>query len=213
MSDAHTIACFDRHFAPLAANYQLQRVTYDEYWQLFAAELEPHFPPEVFFGYRLGRAGQPPILPTSPIRDFTVVRHKGEAIAQFSGEFNKLGNYRMWHSVVRDDMRRRGIYQQILRSTLAYTKELGFDTVSSEHAPCNNAILIAKMSVGFYVTGYDLDGAVGPSLNLTYFHNPLYEDAFKFRCGLATLTPALRDTGIGAFAQLAEQFNGPQGKP
>ena len=202
-------ACFDRHFSPLAAAYQLERVSFETYWATFERELSAHFPPEVFFRFNRQPPASLPPWPPSPIRDFTLLRLGGEVVAQFCGEFSKPGNYRMWNTVVRTDMRRRGIYQQIVGCTLAYTKELGFDTVSSEHAPCNNAILLAKLGAGFYVTAFDISGAFGPSLHLTYFHNPLHEDAFKFRCGMATLTPELRDTGHGAFAQLAGQFGAP----
>lgn len=201
----HASACFDQHFAPLAARYQLERVDFATYWNTFETRFSGHFPPEVFFRLSARPAPNAPPFPPSPLRDFTIVRAGGEPVAIFSGEFNRAGNYRMWNTVVRTDARQGGLYHQIVRSTIAYTKALGFDTISSEHAPCNNPILIAKLRAGFYVTAFDISGAFGPSVHLTYFNNPLHEDAYKMRCGMATLTPELAALGAGAYPQFAAQ--------
>jgi hypothetical protein len=109
---------------------------------------------------------------------------------------------------VRTTDRRRGIYGHILRGTIGYTRALGFDAITSEHAPSNNPILIAKLRAGFRVYGHEIDPMAGPSLILRYFHNPEHLAAYELRCGLATLTPALREKGFGAFATLRQQLAG-----
>jgi hypothetical protein len=54
----------------------------------------------------------------------------------------------------------------------------------------------------------DRDPAVGVSVHLRYDHNPEYLAAYELRCGLARLTPRLREHAFGAFATFAAQVAG-----
>jgi hypothetical protein len=209
---------FDRHFAPLReAGFELERLPHaDAYWQLHEAELRSHFPEEVFFNLRALRSehereGQARLAERradDPLRDFTVVRRSGTVAAMFSGEQKTESLYRMWHSNVHPDHRRRGVYRMIVQGTIAYTRELGFDTIASEHSPGNNPILIAKLRAGFHVYGLELDGMVGPSIALRYFHNSEHLAAYELRCGHASLTPGLRGNGMGAWTRFRNQVCG-----
>ncbi len=53
-----------------------------------------------------------------------------------------------------------------------------------------------------------LAAGLGPSLQLAYFHHAEHLRAYELRNGMATLTPALRDAGFGAFDELVRQFRG-----
>ncbi|HVK75131.1 MAG TPA: hypothetical protein VM734_17500 [Kofleriaceae bacterium] len=207
---------WDEHFQPLRdAGYELERL--DDaaaYWATHERELRDHFPPEVFF--RLSalrteheRDGQVRLAAAcggQPLTDFCVVRAGGQVVAQFSGEQKSPSLYRMWHTNVHRDHRRRGLYRMILRGTIGYTRALGFDAITSEHAPSNNPVIIAKLQAGFRIYSLELDPLAGVSLNLRYFHNPEHLAAYEFRCGLASLSPALVDQGMGAIATLREQL-------
>jgi len=94
----------------------------------------------------------------------------------------------------------------ILDRLLAYSADAGFDQAISEHAPANNAVVVAFLRRGFRITGLGLDAALGPILHLAYFHHAEHLAAYEFRNGMATLTPALRAVGYGAFEELAGQF-------
>jgi hypothetical protein len=214
----HARELFDEHFRPLRdAGYTLERLPdAPSYWKVHEDEMRAHFPPEVFFElYALRTAHEKEqqarmaaIRGGDPLRDFTLVRRDGQLVAMFSGEQKSDGMYRMWHTNVHADFRRRGIYGHILRGTIAYTHALGFDTITSEHAPCNNTVLVAKMRAGFHIVAMDYDAMVGPSVILRYFHNPEHLAAYEFRCGMATVTPRLRAHGFGAFATLRDQISG-----
>ena len=91
---------------------------------------------------------------------------------------------------VHGDYRRRGLYRTILECTIAYTRALGYDSIGSEHAFCNNPVIIAKLRAGFDIYAFELDPAAGPSLILRYFHNPEHRAAYEVRCGYASLTLA-----------------------
>jgi hypothetical protein len=208
---------FDKHFAPLRqAGFELERLSNPEdYWRLHEAELRVHFPEEVFFNLRAlrsereleGQARLAELKGGDPLRDFTVIRKNGAVAGMFSGEQKTESMYRMWHTNIHPAHRRRGLYHMIVQGTIAYTAALGFDTLTSEHAPCNNAILIAKLRAGFRVFGFEIDGGVGPSVVLRYFHNPDHLAAYELRCGHARLTPGLRENGTGAWPRLRDQLS------
>lgn len=208
--------CFDETFQPLRdAGFELERLADpDAYWPLHARELGKYFEPEVFFDLpalrsereRDGQARLRAARNDNPLRDFTVIRKGGAVAGMFSGEQKTDSMYRMWHTNIHPDFRRQGLYRMIVQGTIRYTAALGFDTITSEHAPCNNPILIAKLSAGFRIYGYDIDPMAGPSIVLRYFHNPEHLAAYELRCGHAALTPALAASGMGAWSQLRDQL-------
>jgi hypothetical protein len=221
---SHAHALFDRHFQPLCdAGFTLDRMTDPAaYWTLQERDLPDDFPDEVFYDLKAlrtpeeiaGQARMAELRGDAGLRDFHAVRDAaGAVVAMFSGEHRVDGVYRMWHTAVRTAERRRGIYQHILDGTIAYTRALGFDAISSEHAPCNNPILIAKLRAGFHIYGMELDPMAGPSVILRYFHNPEHLAAYELRCGLATLTPGLRQRAFGAFGKLRDQMVGDGREP
>ncbi|WP_437806980.1 GNAT family N-acetyltransferase [Sorangium sp. So ce1078] len=205
-----------KHFGePLAGRYPLERLDDAEaYWALHDAELRRHFPPEVFFNLAAlsgedGKRARARLTASEGghrLADFWVARDGERVVAMFAGHQKDAETYRMWHSIVHPDHRKRGLYGEIVRRVLAYTRELGFDYVVSEHAPSNNAVLIAKLKAGFRIVALELDAAVGPGLNLRYFHNEAHLRAYEFRCGLARLDERLVGAGFGAMPLLLEQL-------
>jgi GNAT superfamily N-acetyltransferase len=135
-----------------------------------------------------------------------VLRDGDRIAAMFMGEQYSNDTYRMGHTNVHPDYRRRGIYRRILTGVIGYTAALGFDRIKSEHALCNNPVLIAKLTAGFRIVGMDIEPRVGPSILLAYFHNADHLAAYEFRCGLATMNQRILAHGSGAMDQLAEQF-------
>jgi hypothetical protein len=221
---SYTRAAFDEHYQPLRdLGYTLEMIEdLPSYWKLQEAELKDDFPDEVFFDLKAvrtahERAGQDRLAAARgdvPLRNLVAVRDgAGALVAMFSGQQQNESLYRMWHSTVRTDVRRRGIYRRIVDGTIGYTRALGFDAISSEHAPCNNPILIAKLRAGFRIYGFEIDPMAGPSITLRYFHNADHLAAYELRCGLATLTPALRARAFGAFTKLRDQAIGDGTEP
>lgn len=199
---------------PLVGAYPIERLDQESYWALHEAALRRHFPLECFFNLgallseheRRGRARIAGSEAAERLYDFWAARDGQVVVAMFSGHQKDADTYRMWHSHVHPDYRRRGVYTDIIRRTLGYTRELGFGAVVSEHAPCNNPILIAKLKAGFRVIGMDIDAGVGPGVLLKYFHNEAHLRAYEFRCGMATLDAELLASGSGAMSLLMEQI-------
>lgn len=207
-----------KHFGePLAGRYPLARLDPAAYWPMHEAELRRHFPEEFYFDLQSlsGSEGQRARARIEAseggerLADFWVARDGAAVVAMFAGHQKDSETWRMWHTNIHPDYRRRGLYSEIIRRTLAYARELGFLAVVSEHAPSNNAVLIAKLKAGFRVVAFELDAAVGPSLILKYFHDDAQRRAYEFRCGQATLDDRLIASGFGAWPQLLEQLRRP----
>ncbi len=212
----------EKYFStPLAGEFTLEPVENAEaYWRLHQETLKQHFPAEVFFdlqGLRgeEGKRAQHRLLESmnaNRLQDYWAARKDGEVILMFSSHQVDEHLYRMWHSHLHPKYRGRGIYKDYLQRMIAYTKELGFEAIVSEHAPNNNAVLIAKLKAGFRIYSMEIDPMVGVSICLRYFHVPEHLAAYEFRCGYATLNENLLAHGMGAMPQLVQQFKA-WGKP
>jgi ribosomal protein S18 acetylase RimI-like enzyme len=208
----------ERHLGrPLLDRLPVVPVQADEYWRVHEATFRAHYPPEAFLDLR--RVLQPEARAraervaaseaASGLAEHWLVRDGDRVVALFSGRAAGDGRYQVFHVNVHPDLRRQGVLTAILDRLLGYTAEAGFDQAISEHAPSNNAVLIAFLRRGFRITGLAIDAALGPTLHLAYFHHAEHLAAYELRNGMATLTPALRDAGFGAFEQLAAQFAAP----
>lgn len=204
-----------KHFSsPLAGGFVLERVEDDrDYWKLHEQYLRQHFPPEIFFNLAAlrGQDGENAkrrlhqSMNADRLFDFWVAWRDGEPALMFSGHQVDDRAYRMWHSHIHPTYRKRGTYGDYLNRVIAYTKELGFEMIVSEHAPNNNAVIIAKLKAGFRIFSMEIDPMVGMSICLRYFHEPSHLAAYEFRCGYATLSEHLMANGGGALPMMVRQ--------
>ncbi len=139
--------------------------------------------------------------------DYWLVRAPDGALA---GEFSACQvngeTFELHHVTMHPDHRGGGLYAELLDRVVAYGQELGFATTTSDHAPCNNAVLIRHLKAGFRIIAMEIDPRHGPSVRLAYFHDPALLKAYEFRCGLATMDDTLYAAGFGHFELLDEQF-------
>jgi ribosomal protein S18 acetylase RimI-like enzyme len=98
----------------------------------------------------------------------------------------------MANSAVDPELRRKGLYSEMLKITLKKTAVAGFQTVASHHLMNNNPVIIAKLKAGFVIRGVELDPLHGMLLKMNYHHNELIKSAVKFRVG-ATGEPVVKD--------------------
>jgi RimJ/RimL family protein N-acetyltransferase len=206
----------NKHFGePLQGKYSLERISEaGAYWDLHDREMRRHFPPEIFFDLsgmrgeegRKARERLSNSMGENKLFDFWVARDGDSVAMMFSGHQVDDRIYRMWHSHVHPAYRRKGLYGEYVRRIIDYTKDLGFEAISSEHAPSNNAVLIAKLKAGFRIFSFEVDPTVGLSVCLRYFHDSAHIAAYEFRCGLATLDDRLLRYGRGAMPVLVQQI-------
>jgi RimJ/RimL family protein N-acetyltransferase len=92
-------------------------------------------------------------------------------------------SFYMGASAIAPDIRRQGYYSELVRYVLQRTKELGYQTVYSNHILTNNSVIIAKLKLGFTIKGIEMDAVHGTLLRLNYHHNGLMKAAARFRAG------------------------------
>lgn len=95
-------------------------------------------------------------------------------------------------SLVLPAFRQNGYYSQLVGYALERTKERGFQSVSSRHVMTNNPVLIAKMKLGFMVSGFEVTPVHGALIRLAYHHSELRRAAARFRAGSIGETEVLR---------------------
>jgi RimJ/RimL family protein N-acetyltransferase len=205
----------ERHFGPLLlGRYRLEPVSSERYWRELVPAWRDSWPPEVYLDFeRLRDDAQreqtgrlEASLGAAALGEHWRALDGERQVALFSGRQRDASTYRMTHAQVHPDERGKGIYKAIVRLIVAYTGDLGFDRIVSEHSPSNNAVIIPKLRAGFVISALEIDAALGISVVLTYFHNPVHRAAFGFRVGDASLTPELIETGFGGMRRLRRQF-------
>ena len=64
--------------------------------------------------------------------------------------------------------RRKGIYSQLVQAVLAHAEAQGCAVVTSRHVAANVGVIIAKLRLGFLVSGFEYSEVYGPLVRLTY---------------------------------------------
>ena len=191
---------------PLPGGLLATSTSSESFWERNEAELREHFAPEVYLASSTAKSlFQPAEAPR--VEDWLLLLD-GERLAGVTcgSDSREQGTYTSGLSILHPDYRGRGIYAELQKRLIAYTHALGYRRIESQHAPSNNAVLIAKLRAGFHVYSLELDAFVGPTLRLRYFHDPDEHAAYLFRNGNATLTSELIRSGFGAMQLLREQF-------
>lgn len=93
---------------------------------------------------------------------------RGESLVGWTfGRREGAHQFHMINSGVAGSERRRGIYTHLARLAMAHARSLGCSTVLSRHAANNNAVIIAKLKLGFVVSGFEYSEVYGPLVRLT----------------------------------------------
>ena len=79
----------------------------------------------------------------------------------------------MVNSGVAPASRRQRVYSQLVQLVLDHAKVHGFVSVLSRHAANNNAVVIAKLKLGFFVSGFEYSEVYGPLVRLSYLTGTL----------------------------------------
>ena len=85
------------------------------------------------------------------------------------GWFEREGAFYMANSAVLPEHRRKGLYSTLVRGALEEAAAGGAITVRSRHVAANNPVLIAKLKLGFVITGAEFTEEYGFLVRMTYF--------------------------------------------
>lgn len=84
-------------------------------------------------------------------------------------------------SVVLPAHRRKGIYTALTKKILEVASGKGYQMVTSNHVASNNAVIMAKLKLGFYISGFELVDDYGALVKLTCFLNEKRSQMFNVR--------------------------------
>jgi GNAT superfamily N-acetyltransferase len=105
---------------------------------------------------------------------------------------NHTCDFYMAASLVLPAYRQRGLYRKMVEIVIQETKQQGFSTIRSRHIMTNNAVLIAKLKLGFIINGLEQDDSLGSLLRMVYHHDELRQQAQAFRSGVISHTNVLQ---------------------
>jgi ribosomal protein S18 acetylase RimI-like enzyme len=74
----------------------------------------------------------------------------------------------MINSGVSPAYRRHALYSRFVRLVIEHARSRQYVAVQSRHATDNNAVLIAKLKLGFFVSGFEYSEVYGPLVRLTF---------------------------------------------
>ena len=77
-------------------------------------------------------------------------------------------HFHMVNSGVAPLERRHGVYSKLAQLVIESARSRGCAAILSRHAANNNAVIIAKLKLGFFVSGFEYSEVYGPLVRLTY---------------------------------------------
>ena len=97
-----------------------------------------------------------------PQRGMALGAFDGDRLAGYSqGWFEVGGGFYIGSSAVDPHYRRQGVYTRLLQAIEQAVRERGGITISSQHVATNNAVLIAKLKLGYVIAGTEYVDAMG----------------------------------------------------
>ena len=93
----------------------------------------------------------------------------GEVLVGWTQGYQEgASQFYMLNSGVARTERRKGVYSQLVEAVLAHAASRGYTSVRSRHTAANTAVIIAKLRLGFHVSGFEYSEVYGPLVQLTY---------------------------------------------
>ena len=121
-------------------------------------------------------------LNTAPLSMFRVAAFRGEVLVGWTQGYREgKGKFYMLNSGVAVAERRQGVYTRLVAAVLAHAAAQGYSVVASHHVPANVPVIIAKLRLGFLITGFEYSEVYGPVVRLTYVVGEKRRDLYRTR--------------------------------
>lgn len=143
---------------------QLSREAFSDY--------EPSQPlTDVIAKEEMAAPGTPPTAEAGALR---IGCFRGDALLAWTYARRAEGRQlHMINSGVAPAERRNGIYSQLVKMSIEHARLQGYAAIASRHAVHNNPVIIAKLKLGFFVSGFEYSEVYGPLVRLTYLVSEL----------------------------------------
>jgi ribosomal protein S18 acetylase RimI-like enzyme len=77
--------------------------------------------------------------------------------------------------------RRKGVYSSLVTLVIEHARSRGYVAILSRHAANNNAVIVAKLKLGFFVSGFEYSEVYGPLVRLTFLPGELRRTLYRTR--------------------------------
>ena len=84
--------------------------------------------------------------------------------------------------------RRKGIYSALVQALLVHAASQGYSNVRSRHTATNTAVIVAKLKLGFQISGFEYSEVYGPLVQLNYLVGEARRKLYEARA--APIRPA-----------------------
>lgn len=113
---------------------------------------------------------------------FGVAAVRGSVLVGWT-EGHRVGanQFHMLNSGVAASERRNGVYSQLVRAVLAHAESKGYVAVRSLHRAANSPVIIAKLRLGFQISGFEYSEVHGPLVQLRYLVHAARRDLYQAR--------------------------------
>lgn len=167
-----TISLRPLHTAPAAELAALKRECFGDY--LPSPQLA-----EVLAAESPGGGAVPP---SEVAEAYGLGAFRGEVLVGWSQGYREgTRQFYMVNSGVVAAERRRGVYRLLVQGMLAHAESRNYVSVRSRHAAGNNGVIIAKLRLGFVVSGFEYSEVYGPLVQLTYLIGEARRTLFRDR--------------------------------
>ena len=113
---------------------------------------------------------------------FGLAAYRDDTLVGWSQGYRQgKSEFYMLNSGVASTERRRGVYSELVKAVLAHATSQGYSKVTSRHAASNTAVLIAKLRLGFQVSGFEYSEVYGPLVQLTFIVSELRRRLYRIR--------------------------------
>jgi ribosomal protein S18 acetylase RimI-like enzyme len=108
--------------------------------------------------------------PSSQLPDrFGIAAFRGDVLVGWTQGYREgATQFYMLNSGVSVTARRNGVYSRLVQGVLAHARAKGYASVRSRHAADNNGVIIAKLRLGFQVSGFEYSEVYGPLVQLAF---------------------------------------------
>ena len=106
---------------------------------------------------------------------------RGESLLAWTYARGEGAHFHMINSGVAPAERRHGVYSELVRLVIEHAKSRGYVAIQSRHAPSNNAVIVAKLKLGFFVSGFEYSEVYGPLVRLTFLPGELRSALYRTR--------------------------------
>ena len=130
-----------------------------------------------------------PLAPKQVQSAFGLAAFRGEVLVGWSQGYREGSNqFYMLNSGVATAERRKGIYSALVQALLVHAASQGYSNVRSRHTATNTTVIVAKLKLGFQISGFEYSEVYGPLVQLNYLVGEARRKLYEARA--APIRPA-----------------------